>query len=535
MPQILDSQRFSTYVPRLVEVGNYFIINGLVHNKNSFKPNPLDYQIMNTGPLAAISTKQVGLVHSNDFNNDYNNSFNRNTEVADNLNPNIIYKTFLRSSDSDVGIARFELSPATNSLKLIAYSTCGSFRTINIIGQNKDYIFVVATKSTADKCVIFRIRKTTMLFQEIASERIITSDWVPSKILETDVYIYLFYNITNNKFDFDIIHKDTFTLSVLKSLSLTNDIGYYRQDLNTCVPVTKTTEGDKTYNYEHYFVYGGAANTVKQIVTGQVNFGRLDFNSINNDISNIVEQIIDLSKQTDIVAMPIITVNSEYRIHKVDYMSYNSEDYLIYTLLNVHKDNEKVEETTSSVEDHLTYLFKIKRSTNTLELVSATKHGDVFNVCLNINNGQTLILANKYIFKVFTLNTTTMRYVETYSYSVKIHMIGVDTLNRIHIASDLGVQYFTLTTPMEAKVYYEKEYYEFISASPIETFIKVSTKDLLNRFRSSKVRISLKGPQVFKSNNSNIITINTSQDGETTLPIILKDEGFYDFVTEIIE
>ena len=128
-----------------------------------------------------------------------------------------------------------------------------------------------------------------------------------------------------------------------------------------------------------------------------------------------------------------------------------------------------------------------------------------------------------------------MRYVETYSYSIKIHMIGVDTLNRIHIASDLGVQYFTLTTPMEAKVYYEKEYYEFISSSPIETFIKVSTKDLLNRYRSSKVRISLKGPQVFKSNNSNIITINTSQDGETTIPIILKDEGFYDFVTEIIE
>ena len=115
MPQILDSQRFSTYVHRLVEVGKYFIINGLVHNKNSFKPNPLDYQIMNTGPLAAISTKQVGLVHSNDFNNDYNNSYNRNTEVADNLNPNIIYKTFLKSSDSDVGIARFELSPATNS------------------------------------------------------------------------------------------------------------------------------------------------------------------------------------------------------------------------------------------------------------------------------------------------------------------------------------------------------------------------------------------------------------------------------------
>ena len=284
-----------------------------------------------------------------------------------------------------------------------------------------------------------------------------------------------------------------------------------------------------------YAIYGGAANTIKPAITGQINIGRFDFNTVNNVASDMIEQVIDLSKQTDIVAMPIISINSEYRIHKVDYMSYNSEDYLIYTLLNIHKDNEKVEETTSSVEDHLTYLFKIKRSTNTLELVSATKHGDVFNVCLNINNGQTLILANKYIFKVLTLNTTTMRYVETYSYSIKIHMIGVDTLNRIHIASDLGVQYFTLTTPMEAKVYYEKEYYEFISSSPIETFIKVSTKDLLNRFRSSKVRISLKGPQVFKSNNSNIITINTSQDGETTIPIILKDEGFYDFVTEIIE
>ena len=47
MPQILDSQRFSTYVPRPIAVGNYFIINGLVHNKNSFKPNPLDYQIIN--------------------------------------------------------------------------------------------------------------------------------------------------------------------------------------------------------------------------------------------------------------------------------------------------------------------------------------------------------------------------------------------------------------------------------------------------------------------------------------------------------
>lgn len=534
MPQILDSQRFSTYVPRLVEVGNYFIINGLVHNKNSFKPNPLDYQIMNTGPLAAISTKQVGLVHSNDFNNDYNNSFNRNTEVADNLNPNIIYKTFLRSSDSDVGIARFELLPATNSLKLIAYSTCGSFRTINIIGQNKDYIFVVGTRTPIDKAVTFRIRKTTMLFQDITGERLLHGEWIPSKILETDVYIYLCFNTTNNDIHIDAINKDSFTNTTLEDSSLTNDIGYFRQDLDTCIKVDKTVGANK-FNYEMYTIYGGAANTIKPAITGQINFGRFDINTTNNVVSDMIEQLIDLSKQTDIVAMPIITVNSEYRIHKVDYMSYNSEDYLIYTLLNVHKDNEKVEETTSSVEDHLTYLFKIKRATNTLELVSATKHGDVFNVCLNINNGQTLILANKYIFKVFTLNTTTMRYVETYSYSVKIHMIGVDTLNRIHVASDLGVQYFTLTTPMEAKVYYEKEYYEFISASPIETFIKVSTKDLLNRFRSSKVRISLKGPQVFKSNNSNIITINTSQDGETTIPIILKDEGFYDFITELIE
>jgi hypothetical protein len=39
----------------------------------------------------------------------------------------------------------------------------------------------------------------------------------------------------------------------------------------------------------------------------------------------------------------------------------------------------------------------------------------------------------------------------------------------------------------------------------------------------------------WETNNSNIVTINTSQDGETTIPIILKDEGFYDFVTEIIE
>lgn len=130
-----------------------------------------------------------------------------------------------------------------------------------------------------------------------------------------------------------------------------------------------------------YAIYGGAANTITPAITGQINFGRFDINTTNNVVSDMVKQLIDLSKQTDIVAMPIITVNSEYRIHKVDYMSYNSEDYLIYTLLNVHKDNEKVEETTSSVEDHLTYLFKIKRSTNTLELVSATKHGDVFNVC----------------------------------------------------------------------------------------------------------------------------------------------------------
>ena len=534
MPQILDSQRFSTYVPRLIEVGNYFIINGLVHNKNSFKPNPLDYQIINTGPLASISTKQIGLVHSNDFNNDFNNSYIRDTEIKDNLNPNIIYKTFIKNSDSDVGIARFELTPATNSLKLIAYSSCSNFKTINIIGQNKDYIYIVGTRTIIDKAGIYRIRKTNMLFQDIAEERIVTGDWIPSKVLETDVYIYLLYNTTNNDMHLDILNKDSFTLSTIESSKLINDIGYFRQDLNTCIKVDKTI-GTNYFNHEMYAIYGGAANTIKPAITGQINIGRFDFNTVNNVTSDMIEQVIDLSKQTDIVAMPIISINSEYRIHKVDYMSYNSEDYLIYTLLNNHKDNEKVEETTSSVEDHLTYLFKIKRSTNTLELVSATKHGDVFNVCLNINNGQTLILANKYIFKVLTLNTTTMRYVETYSYSIKIHMIGVDTLNRIHIASDLGVQYFTLTTPMEAKVYYEKEYYEFISSSSIETFIKVSTKDLLNRFRSSKVRISLKGPQVFKSNNSNIITINTSQDGETTIPIILKDEGFYDFVTEIIE
>ena len=63
MPQILDSQRFSTYVPRLVEVGNYFIINGLVHNKNSFKPNPLDYQIMKTqitGKLTSLTMEYPG-------------------------------------------------------------------------------------------------------------------------------------------------------------------------------------------------------------------------------------------------------------------------------------------------------------------------------------------------------------------------------------------------------------------------------------------------------------------------------------------
>ncbi len=532
MPQILDSQRFNTYVPRLIEVGNYFIINGLVHSKNTFKPNALDYQIINTGPLSAISTKQVGLVNSPEFDNGSNNYYIRNTEVPDNLNPNIIYKTFI-GNNNDVAVAKFELTPKTNSLKLITYITTTG-RTVDIIGQNKDYIFIVTKQHVIDKCAIYRINKSTMVFNNTASERILTGDWICSKVLETEAYIYLLYNTTNNDYHFDVLHKDSFTLSTLEDSSLTNDIGYFRQDLNTCIKIDKSV-GPNKFNNEMYIVYGGAANTIKPAITGQINFCRFDFNTTNNVVSDMVEQLIDLSKQTDILSMPKITVNSEYRVHKVDYMSYNNEDYLIYTLLNVHVNNEKVEETTSSVEDHLTYLFKIKRDINTLELVSSVKHGDVFNVCLNLNNGQTLILANKYLFKVFTLNTTTMKYVETYSYSIKIHMIGVDTLNRIHVASDLGLQYFTLTTPMEAKVEYEKEYYEFISASPIETFIKVYTKDLLNRFRSSKVRISLKGPQVFKSNNSNIITINTSQDGETTIPIVLKDEGFYDFVTEIIE
>ena len=534
MQALLDAQKIATYQPRVFEIDKYLVMNSHVYEKNTVRPLPLQFLMLGTGASSCMSMKQVDTCNSIAYNAGFRNSHIYNTELVDSEDPTIIYKLFPSFTDPDVKLAKFRISDVTG-LTLIAstFISASEFSgTARYIGQNKDYIFLEYQKnysagaSYAGMNYFLRVNKTKLGYEVLDR-----AGWEGQFICENMNSIYMICNGPSNDFRIDRIDKTAWTTTTLVTTAL-SDVGsaWERQiNENAVVQVSDTV-------FDVYFYLDASGLTRRPAVPFRLGIGRYRIDTMANT-AVYTEQIIDVSKQlelSDLVKYRSATVSLStlFRRHKLDIINVSGQNYLLVTLEN--QDSTTIGSDVNDVDQGYTYLFKIKDLDN-LELVSSFKHGDCYQASLLLNNGQTVVLANKYSLKVISLDTTSMKFKQTMYKNLDVLVVGSDTNENIWIHSSAGEVYrFANTTPTEVYAEYEKTNYDYIGAN-IETYLAVSVKDFSGNFRATKLKITLKGNQVFKSNSKNYITVTTSSSAVTNIPVTIKGRGELDFIIEMAE
>lgn len=73
------------------------------------------------------------------------------------------------------------------------------------------------------------------------------------------------------------------------------------------------------------------------------------------------------------------------------------------------------------------------------------------------------------------------------------------------------------------------------TGTDINTNVEVATKNTLNEFFVSSVKLELEGPAKFASNDSNTETVTTLDDGPLVVPIVITGPGYVNCVGKVVE
>ena len=525
MQEILNPEKITTYVPRIVEVGNFFIINGHVYDKNTFKPIPLDFAVIPTGVTVPMSLKQTVIINHPGWDAGWRNNTIFTSEIVDSEDPSIIYKTFPAYAEADVRIAKFKVTP--NGVEVLKTSVLtGNYSgQSQIIGQSKAYIYCSYSRNYQDASAngthyLMRIQKWDLVETSTHFAR----DQFMG-ILDTPNRTYLISNQTNNRFLLRNFFKDDISnIPVMQDKDLTDGTAWNRQHFRALDKINDTT-------YDQYFMIDSIGNVNNPTSLNVIGISKFRFETVNNS-SSYQEMTIDLSKQTDVSSLVKLSNTSTYhRMTHMEMMYHNSEKYILCTFTNNHLDNLTFD---LLVDESILYLFKIKNPT-TLELVSATMLNDVYSGSLFINGGKTCVMANKYSLKVLTLDLNTMKFKPTIEKAMPVHLFGTDGNENIWVQLvDGSLHRFTNIMPTEIICEYEKESYSY-TGSNISTKVSIGARDYTMKYRATKIRISLIGNQIFSESGTNILEFFTSSIGMVDKEVIIKGAGELDYKIEVLK
>jgi hypothetical protein len=501
MAKILGTNSLNGNVSKLVELGDSFLINGQVYDKNTLSPIPFDFCPILVGANNDMILSKTAYVNSHWYRNRTTNSY-----LIDSVDPSTCYV----AAQSILGITGnayvHKLTKNSNGTWtdtqmtdfLTSYFTC-----VDLISQDsqKAY-FTVNREAGAAYAYIGYINKTTMVQTSVNLGTMGTI-----KILkDTDMYIY-FGTTTMSTTTYNIGKYNKITNAVTWILAETfatgNFFEIFPSDMNSNGVFYAVRDGLSLGMTDHYFAYRKyVLNTTKDTVVNS---------TVTVDMSLLPAGKIPFTSPSHLyVCNTLIDFTDSVTGKKyINHLSYNRGTNAIALTAN----------------DSALYTYEVIDENN-WKLVSYTNFNPIiYKTVLPVLNNQTLMLAYENGCHIYTWDTGTTSYKKVSSFDIPISQIGCDSNNNLYIQyADSSIEMISNVMPVTIFADFESDVYNY-NGTDITTNVVAYVKNYQGHYLSTSLQINLYGNCKFTDNGTRTKTITTSNLDTMSIPVTITDSG----------
>ncbi len=532
MSQIFDSNKITSNQQKLCEVDDIMILHAQQYNKHTWKPIKNAFAVVNCDSAFVMGTSKVALIPNDTWNHSITDATWHSTQLTDSEDSSIIYKITPRGNAGTAthsAVTKFKVNDDGTLTVLARYNPAWTTNEQwQFLGQSKTHLFVRHTNSSAVTTSNYIMYVPKDLSGNVSQSN---AAWHVNKIIESEAYLFLFFETTNNFYHYDSYNKGTYTNTTLSSIDLIDGVGYMTQVITDC---TYNVSGT-TYDYYH-LIDGAGAGTSKPYTP---TMKKMTVDTTTVTYSAIADCTIDFSKVDISDFKPHGSYDARQRTYDLKGIKINNEDYILITLLSKNYLHTTETSTTGGgVGPNAAYTYLLKKTGRTsFECVSYYKHPTAMAGILYGDNGTTIVLGAKNRVQILSINSSTLQIELKRNIDIsvpQVQAIGMDSNDNIYYqTTDTAIEKIDSTAGVTVIINYEKEYYESQTLNEITTYMEVGIQDIFGRYRNANIKIRLIGNQTF-DDGSKVRTISTSSGGLTNVSVILKGEGLIDYAYTII-
>lgn len=492
MAKVLNKMSINGSVMKMIEIGDEYIINGQLYDKNSFVPKPLQI-----APIYGTAKFECSFYRKLYIEQTWNLNRSDRTFVIDKNDPNIIW---LCVSHPYATSKIIKVDKKNTGIEITETNSYASANNIEILSQDNDRLYLLEHNIASPYTNISTINKTTMIRDFTYS----TGLGRYKMISENNTFIYVAGHTW-------VGGKNTFRIHKYNKFTGVGSI-----------------------------VHEDADNTAKNTVCLGSNMepdGSMYVVKNNKPVSNVDEICIKkykLNVSNDVVEKSTLSIDWKSYLpasipviedaYEISYEVFivNDTDARYLNVIRYNNGNGTV---TLSPDRCSIYTFKILSNGN-LEFVIETKLApNIFNGVMPMYNNKLLLLVNGNGVQFFNWDSSSKQYKNTTGFNYPTRMVGIDMNNNIWIQQqDSSVDVLANTLPIQISADFVLQDYDYRGVD-INTAVEVEASNFLGEFITSDLELTLIGPVKFVSNNSKKIMVTTSPTGKLNIPVIITGPG----------
>lgn len=503
MAKILDANKLTGNIQKVVEAASGYIINGHYYDKTTMVPRPLKL-IPTAGDatdlgMARRAGRWATAVMWQKTNGEQ--------VVVDRYDPTITYtwSTQLRSNT----ITWYKMKEQNGSVDLITSNAWGTVPTTypfcrSVVGQDVNYIYVLMECNNYN--IYFgKIDKNTLAWTQISNPGTYS---ISTFFKENDTYIFWGYK---KQYGTCYMQRYNKVSSTLETVPVTAKTG------GTYAWTTNYSSGITAADNDVYF-YDLCYNAT----TLKFYFTRYKMDMTQTTLANILtEATPNVTWGTTITQLPVPAAQYSNKFELFITTASSGKKYL-----NVAIQEAPNTSTAANISTFGIYTFLIDDTTRDLTFKNFVQVTTTyFRQFVGLRNHTFLACMTDDSTIFMNFDEAAEKFVQTDIMSNQPSHIGVDQSETLWIVNSLTeVDMLSPYVPTNVNIAFEKGSYKYEGVD-YDSFITIEAKNYAGTNIAVNLEVTLTGNAMFKSNSSKVLTDATLVSGTKVIPITIKGAG----------
>lgn len=478
MAKILNTSFISGVVPKMLEIGDSFIINGQAHDKMTLEPKKFETIQVNTDHSKVYMNTQANL-HKRKQGAMYSD----NNVIIDKFDPSISYTLI---SENDTFIAtKFTKVNDMNSLT-VRTSKSATECNCTFFSQDVNYLYVNYVETHTS--YIGRIDKSTMTLQ-ICN---VGSSYSQITLLK-DTPLFIYYALSR---EYDKFYIGKYVKNSNSNTNFFSDIGTVSRTEYTWSEPLSVSENEVIVLRNNMLFDANNHNKIiiKKYVIDYY-YDKVYSREIDFDCSYLPTGLI-----------PVYNSSSYYTVFK----SFDIGDQTYYSIWNRGSRD----------------LFLAKKiSDSQISIIQQYELPKLFTGAIPYNNGKILIFYDTNSLNFVSFSEFEEKFEETNSLAGTFSSLGIDRNKIVWLQhSDNSVDTIGVNIPTSTEVEFQDIDLNYINED-IESYLNVYAKNFNGKLVQANIEVILNGPVVFSDTKKQKKTIRTMDNSVSKIPITIVNSG----------